>query len=116
MSDKKVISIRFCTESKEDMKLYARLEQEAGSSASLASVVKARIEGSYNRQELMNRSTELQEKIVEAVREEIQKSGLKVIGTLLSNMDGVNMVQSIIPSTLPEKSETLPRGVLNFLE
>ena len=116
MSEKKVISIRFCIESKEDMELYARLEQEAGMSASLASVVKTRIRLSYEQQELMKRNAELQEKIVGAVREEIKESGMKVIGTLLSNMDGVNTVQPIIPSTLPEKSEELPSGALDFLE
>ena len=84
MPRKRVISIRFCAESKEDMELYARLEQEAGTSASLASVVKARLKASYARQELI----EFQEKIVEAVREEIQESGMKVIETLLSNSDG----------------------------
>lgn len=43
MSGKKVISIRFHADSREDMELYERLELEAGSSASLASVVKTRI-------------------------------------------------------------------------
>ena len=116
MSEKKVISIRFCTESKEDMELYALLEQEAGTAASLASIVKARIKDSYDRHELMNRNTELQEKIVEAVREEIQESGMKMIGTLLSNMDGGNMFQPIVRSILPEKSKELPSGALDFLE
>lgn len=112
MPRKRVVSIRFCAESKEDMELYAHLEQEAGTSASLASVVKARLKASYARQELI----EFQEKIVEAVREEIQESGMKVIETLLSNSDGVNVVQPVFQSTLPEKSKELPTGALDFLE
>ena len=49
MPRKRVISIRFCAESKEDMELYARLKQEAGTSASLASVVKASNCGAINK-------------------------------------------------------------------
>lgn len=116
MSEKKVISIRFCTENKEDMELYAKLVQEAGRSTSLASIVKARVRTSYDRQELMNRSVEFQEKIVEGIREEIQELSLKMVGTILSNREEGNMAQSIVRSTLPEKSEELPRGALDFFE
>ena len=56
MSRKKVISIRFHTDSKEDMELYEWLEQEAGISASLASIVKARLKDSYNKQEQKEQS------------------------------------------------------------
>lgn len=115
MSEKKVISIRFCTENKADMELYERLEQEAGTSASLASVVKARIKSSYEEQALIHWNAELKNKIAEVVREEVQKSGLKVLGKLLANVDDGGM-QPIISSTLPEISEELPSGALEFLE
>lgn len=114
MSDKKVISIRFCTESKEDMALYARLKQEAGTSASLASVVKARLKASYEKQELIYRNTELQEKIAEVVREEIQESGTKLVEILLASLGGRNSIQPIEESKLPEKSKNLPNGALDF--
>ena len=59
MADKKVISIRFHMDSREDMELYERLEQEAGTSASLASVVKAKIRDCYNRQDNKEQNTGL---------------------------------------------------------
>ena len=115
MSVKKVISIRFCTESKEDMELYARLEQEAGTSASLASVVRARLKASYEKQELIYRNIEIQEKIVEVVRKEIQESGTKLVETLLASLGGKTAIQPIDEGKLPKKGENLPNGALDFL-
>lgn len=118
MSRKKVISIRFHTDSKEDMELYEWLEQEAGISASLASVVKARLKDSYKKQE--QQSDGLQDKIIAVVREEIQESGMKLVGAILSGMAGTVGTFPIVPAVeedkLPEKSEDLPSGALDFLE
>ena len=120
MSGKKVISIRFHADSREDMELYERLELEAGSSASLASVVKARIKDSYNKQEQTDQSNGLQDKIIAVVREEMQESGMKLVGAILSGMAGTGGVIPVKPmvdeSKLPEKSEDLPNGALEFLE
>lgn len=120
MSRKKVISIRFHTDSKEDMELYEWLEQEAGISASLASVVKARLKDSYNKQEQKEQSDGLQDKIIAVVREEIQESGMKLVGAILSGMAGTVGTFPIVPiveeDKLPEKSEDLPSGALDFLE
>lgn len=123
MADKKVISIRFHSDNKEDMELYGRLEQEAGSSASLASVVKAKIRDSYiakNQAAGAAGTAELQEQIVSTIREEMQQSGMKMIGALLSGMNGTGgMVQTISiteESKLPEESGELPSGALDFLE
>ena len=74
MTDKKVISIRFHTDSKEDMELYEWLEQEAGTSSSLASVVKDKIKNSYNKVDGNELNTGLQDKLVAVVREEMQQS------------------------------------------
>ena len=79
MADKKVISIRFHMDSKEDRELYQRLEQEAGSSASLASVVKAKIRQSYDRKDNCHKDTGLQDRLVAVVREEIQELGMKLV-------------------------------------
>lgn len=120
MADKKVISIRFHSDNKEDMELYGRLEQEAGSSASLASVVKAKIRDSYAAKNQAAGTAELQEQIVSTIREEMQQSGMKMIGALLSGMNGTGgMVQTISiteESKLPEESGELPSGALDFLE
>lgn len=120
MADKRVISIRFHSDNKEDMELYERLEQEAASSASLASVVKAKIRDSYIAENQIVGITELQEQIVSTIRQEMQQSGMKMIGALLSGMNGTGgMVQTISiteESKLPEESGELPSGALDFLE
>jgi len=120
MAGKKVISIRFHADSREDMELYERLELEAGTSASLASVVKARVKDSYNRQEHTDQSNGLQDKIIAVVREEMQESGMKLVGAILSGIagtsGGIPMIAIGDESKLPEKSEDLPNGALEFLE
>ena len=123
MADKKVISIRFHMDSKEDMELYERLEQEAGVSSSLASGVKSKLKDFYNRQDSNEKNTCLQDRLVAVVREEMQESGMKLVGAILSGMganNGTNL--TVIPisvdgkDNLPEKSEELPMGALDFLE
>lgn len=61
--------------------------------------------------------------IITAVREEIQELSIKMIGTMISGIFGSNRVNENIISILnideeklPEKSEELPIGALNFLE
>ena len=120
MADKKVISIRFHMDSKDDMELYERLEQEAGASASLASVVKSKLKDLYNRQDSNEKNIGLQDRLVAVVREEMQESGMKLVGAVLSGMAGSS--GTVIPASveikqnLPEKSEELPDGALDFLE
>lgn len=120
MTDKKVISIRFHTESKEDMNLYERLEQEAGTSASLAFVVKSKLKDFYNRLDSNEQNINLQDKMITVVREEMHEFGIKLIGAILSGMgknDGSAMILSgTNADSLPEKSEELPYGALEFLE
>ena len=120
MSGKKVISIRFHMDNKEDMELYERLELEAGTSASLASVVKARIRDFYNKQEGKEQNIDLQDRLAAVVREEMQESGMKLVGAILSGMAGNSGAVILSPTididNLPEKSEDLPIGALEFLE
>lgn len=120
MADKKVISIRFHIDNKEDMELYRRLELEAGNSASLASVVKSRVRDSYNKQDGYKYSHDLYDGIINAVREEIQELSIKMIDAMISGGNRVNenVMQSITfeEDKLPEKSEELPIGALDFLE
>lgn len=119
MAGKKVISIRFHTDSIEDMELYKRLELEAGTAASLASVVKARVRDSYNKQDQGDTNGELQDKIIEVVREEMQQSGMKLVGAIMSGMTGTGgtiPINSVVTEDkLPKKSEVLPNGALDFL-
>ena len=123
MAGKKVISIRFHMDNKEDMKLYERLEIEAGASASIASVIKAKIRDSYFKHDRNEQNTELQDRLVAVVREEMQESGMKLVGAILSGMGTNNGTKlTVVPvsvdrkDNLPEKSEELPMGALDFLE
>lgn len=123
MADKKVISIRFHIDNKEDMELYNRLVLEAGTTASLAYVVKSRVRDSYNQRDEYKYSHDLYDGIITAVREEIQELSIKMIGTMISGIFGSNRVNENIISILnideeklPEKSEEMPIGALDFLE
>lgn len=121
MADKKVISIRFHEDNKEDMELYKRLESEAGTTVSLASVVKTIIRDFYNKQDRNAQNTGLQDRLVAVVREEMQESGMKLVGAILSGMTSRNsgpVISSsiVMKENLPEKSEELPVGALDFLE
>jgi hypothetical protein len=119
MPGKKIISIRFRNDDPADMKLYELLEREAGISASLASVAKARIRESYQSGEQNDGNMEFQEKLVRAVREEIQKSGMQMAGTFIACMNGKGMAQADISADenrLPDKSGELPNGAFDFLE
>ena len=119
MADKKVISIRFALDNKEDMELYRHLELEASNSASLASVVKSKIRDYYNREDMTQQSASLNDRLIVAVREEIQESSMKLVGAIISGMTGNGA--TIIPVTnsddneLPEMSNELPDGALDFL-
>ena len=73
MEGKKVISIRFHMDNKEDRELYERLELEAGTSSSLASVVKTKIKDSYKKMDGNELNIGLQDKLVAVVREEMHK-------------------------------------------
>lgn len=120
MADKKVISIRFHTESKEDMELYRQLELEAGTSLSLAAVVKVKLKEIYHQQIQSEENNRLQEKMMAFIREEMQTLGMKLVGAILSGMGGTGerkMTSSKIEEdNLPEKSAELPSGALEFLE
>ena len=120
MEDKKVISIRFHMENEEDRQLYERLENEAGTSASLASIVKMKLKEAYFVNKGNNKDICLQNTLIAVIREEMQEYGMKLIGAMLSGMSEterkVTVPLDIKEDTLPEKSEELPEGVLDFLE
>jgi len=102
------------------MQLYELLEREAGNSSSLAYVAKLQLRKSYEYEIVNNRDQELQNRIIEAVRDEIQQTGVKIMDSLLSLMKGLGGM-SVLSVTdtgniLPEESEELPNGALDFLE
>jgi hypothetical protein len=115
MYGKKTISIRFHNESESDMKLYRLLEDEAGNVTSLASVAKARIRDSYE----SKGNKEFQEKVVTAVREEIQKSCMQMAGMLISGTNtgyATPTDTADVENGLPKESVEIPQGAFDFLE
>jgi hypothetical protein len=102
------------------MELYRLLEEEAGCSASLASVAKARIKDSYQPKGFGCDNEDFQEQIITAVREEMQQSVIKMVGTLISSMNGAGETLQFqtkeMESRLPEDSGELPSGALDFLD
>ena len=120
MADKKVISIRFHMDSKEDMELYRQLELEAGASLSLAAVVKVKLREIYYQQIQSEENNRTQEKMMDFIREEMQTLGMKLVGAILSGMGGTGerkiTFSKMEEDNLPEKSEELPSGALEFLE
>lgn len=116
MSGKKVISIRFHTDCREDMELYARMKQEAGKTSSLAAVVKVRIQDSYRKKDLAEEIHDLKENVLSELKEEIGKH-IKTVFTECSS-NNLNMIEASInnKNDLPEKCEELPSGALDFLQ
>lgn len=119
MMGKKTISIRFCMESREDRELYERLEQEAGTSTSLAAVAKARIRNAYENKDLTKENAGFQDKMINVIREEKQASGMRLVGALISSVRGaggdvsIDIVEN--GNELPEKGGELPEGAFEFL-
>ena len=120
MEDKKVISIRFHMENEEDKQLYEELEKEAGTSASLAFVVKVKLKEAYFSKDASNKEIHLPDTLIPMIREEMQEYGMRLIGAMVSGMSGaerkVTVPLNIKEDILPEKSEELPEGALDFLE
>ena len=116
MSGKKVISIRFHTDSREDMELYTRMKQEAGKTSSLAAVVKVRIQDSYRKKDLAEEIHDLKDKLLSELKEEIGKH-IKAVLTECS-INNLYMSDTSInnKNDLPEKCEELPSGALEFLQ
>ena len=120
MEDKKVISIRFHMENEGDRQLYEELEKEAGISASLAFIVKMKLKEAYFRNRENSKEMYLQDTLIAVIKEEMQEYGMKLIGAMVSGMSGPERKVTVPldgkEDTLPEKSEELPEGALDFLE
>ena len=119
MAEKKTISVRFCMENQDDEALYECVEQEAGGGSSLASIVKTRLKRSYEYETEVNKKQEFQNEMIMAVRDEMQNSGMRLIGVLLSSINSGVGDSSAEPERkkekLPEKGETLPENLFEFL-
>ena len=120
MAEKMVVSMRFHMDNTEDRKLYEFLKQDAGDVMSLAAAAKGRIRDSYHAEKRMEENVELLEQIKEVVREEMQVSGMKMVGAMLVGMKGTGDIEPPVPqeheNRLPQAGGELPRSALDFLD
>ncbi len=117
------IFLRFNMADEADCRLYLKLAEAAGSSASLTSYVKRALEEYLSVKIEMTERQQFYEQMLITVREEMQEQGMKLVGALLAGIGTVN-VQKIPEkpiqeeADLPEACKGLPdelSGVLDFI-
>ena len=121
--NQKSVFIRFNMDDKSDKELYQRLTESVGSAASLTAYVKRIIEEYFALNIRMTDRQQFQDRMVSAVREEMQLQGMKLVGALLA---GIGTAGNPMPqkeaapeeAKLPEICERLPdelSSVLDFI-
>ena len=121
--NQKSIFIRFNMDDMADRKLYLKLAEEAGNTASLASYVKGTLEEYFSLNVKIADRQEFHNQMLAVVREEIQSQGMKLVGALLA---GIGTVSASMPvdgvisegTMLPDSCESLPdelSGVLDLI-
>ncbi len=119
----KAIFLRFNLADEADCRLYLKLAEAAGSSASLTSYVKRVLEEYLSVKIEMTDRQRFHEQMLITVREEMQEQGMKLVGALLSGI-GTVTVQKIPEKSMPEEAglpEACGRlpdelsGVLDFI-
>ena len=124
--NQKSIFIRFNMDDEADKELYLKLSEGAGSSASLTAYVKRTLEEYHSLNIKIADRQEFHSQILSAVREEMQKQGMKLVGVLLAGINSGNVlvqqsgtVQNEQKETeLPEACGELPdelKGVLDLI-
>lgn len=119
----KAIFLRFNLADEADCRLYLKLAEAAGSSASLTSYVKRVLEEYLSVKIEMTDRQRFHEQMLITVREEMQEQGMKLVGALLAGISTVT-VQKIPEKSMPEEAglpEACGRlpdelsGVLDFI-
>ncbi len=119
----KAIFLRFNMADEADCRLYLKLAEAAGSSASLTSYVKRVLEEYLSVKIEMTERQRFHEQMLITVREEMQEQGMKLVGALLAGI-GTVTVQKIPEKCMPEEAglpEACGRlpdelsGVLDFI-
>lgn len=119
----KAIFLRFNMADEADCRLYLKLAEAAGSSASLTSYVKRVLEEYLSVKIGMTERQRFHEQMLITVREEMQEQGMKLVGALLAGI-GTVTVQKIPEKCMPEEAglpEACGRlpdelsGVLDFI-
>lgn len=118
------VSIRFNMADMADRELYRNLaEGAAGDAASLAAYVKRVLEEHISLDSKIADRQEFHGQMLEAVREEMQSQGMKLVGALLA---GIGTANILVPQAgnlsggaeLPEACDVLPedlQGILDYI-
>lgn len=119
----KAVFLRFNMEDMADRELYQKLEEGAGNAASLTAYAKRVLEEYFSLNIRIADRQEFHSQMLEAVREEMQSQGMKLVGALLAGIGTVN-VTAVQPEVvageaeLPETCGELPgelQGILEFI-
>ena len=120
----KAVFLRFNMEDRADRELYQKLEEGAGNAASMAAYVKRVLEEYFSLNIKIADRQEFHRQMLEAVREEMQSQGMKLVGALLAGIGTVDIPAQQperVPgeTELPDVCEGLPeelKGILDFIE
>lgn len=119
----KAVFLRFNMEDRADRELYQKLAEGAGNAASLTAYAKRVLEEYFSLNIKIADRQEFHSQMLEAVREEMQSQGMKLVGALLAGIGTVN-VTAVQPEAvageaeLPETCGELPgelQGILEFI-
>lgn len=121
--NQRAVSIRFNMDDMADRELYRKLAEGAGDSASMAAYVKRALEERFALDIKVADRREFHGQMLEAVREEMQSQGMKLVGALLA---GIGAAGSLGPREgsaadgleLPEACGELPeelQGILDYI-
>lgn len=117
------VFIRFNMADEADCRLYMKLAEAAGSSASLTAYVKRALEEHFSVKMEIAARQEFHEQMLSAVREEMQAQGMKLVGALLAGIGTVSVPMKRSEAEpgvteLPEVCGELPEelnGVLDLI-
>ena len=89
--NQKSIFIRFNMDDRADKELYLKLSGEAGNTVSLTSCVKRILEEYFSLNIKIADRQEFHRQMLEAIREEMQSQGMKLVGALLAGIGTVSI-------------------------
>lgn len=117
----KAVFLRFNMDDMADRELYQKLEEGAGNAASLTAYAKRVLEEYFSLNIKIADRQEFHRQMLEAVREEMQSQGMKLVGALLAGMGTVNVTAAqpeaiMEEAELPETCGELPGELQSILE
>lgn len=121
--NQRAVSIRFNMDDMADRELYRKLAEGAGDAASMAAYVKRALEERFALDTRIADRREFHGQMLEAVREEMQSQGMKLVGALLAGIGAAGSPGPRAGSAadgleLPEACGELPeelQGILDYI-